>query len=333
MRLRTTLNVAATCSLLALLPPTRAHADERSDAARLFKEGQELMKAQRFADACPKFEDSQKLDAQLGTVLNLAFCREKLGSTWLSWLAYRDAELRADSVGKKDRADFARQHLADLEKNLPKLVLDCGPDKVDLVTVEERTVPGATNGQPFTAEPGRRTFKFEKAGKKPGATELVVQERSRNAQHVACPALEDLPAPTPAPVTPQEGDKPPEPAPPPPSHTAAYVSFGVGAAGLVVGTVFGALTLSEKADADKLCNAQTKVCSGNGKSMIDTANTYSWVSNVGFGVGIVGVALGAYFLFTTPSAPASANAKVTALPRVLPTVDRSGAGAAFYTTF
>ena len=331
MRLRTTLIVTAACSLFAL----PAQADGKSDAARLFKEGQELMKAQKFADACPKFEDSQKLDAQLGTVLNLAFCREKLGSTWLSWLAYRDAELRADSVGKKDRAEFARQHLAELEKNLPKVVLDCGTNKVDELTVEERLVPGAANGQPFTAEPGRRTFRFDKSGKKSSAIEVVVQERRSAPQRVTCPTLDDQPPPTPLPTPPERGatDAPPPPPAPTPSHTAAYVSFGVGAAGLAVGSVFGILTLGEKSDADKLCDAKTKTCVGGGKAKIDTAETYGWVSTAGFGVAVVGVALGAYFLLSTPSAPVAASANASAMPRVFPTVTRDGAGAAFYTTF
>ncbi len=331
MRLRTTLIVAA-ASLLVALP---AQADGKSDAARLFKDGQDLMKAQKFADACPKFEDSQKLDAQLGTVLNLAFCREKLGSTWLSWLAYRDAELRAESASKRDRAEFARQHLSELEKTLPRLVLDCGADRVEELTVEERVVPGASNGQPFTAEPGRRTFKFGRSGRKPGASEVIVQERRSAPQHVPCPALEDLPVPAPTPTTPTDAatDSQPRPPAPPPDRTPAYVSFGAGAAGLAVGSVFGILTLSEKSDADKLCNAQTKTCTGDGKSKIDTATTYSWVSTAGFGVAVLGVALGAYFLITAPSAPNGASVKASSMPRLVPTLGRDGAGAAFLTTF
>ncbi len=328
MRLRTTL-IAAACSLFAL----PALADGKSDAARLFKEGQDLMKAQKFADACPKFEDSQKLDAQLGTVLNLAFCREKLGSTWLSWLAYRDAELRADSVGKRDRAEFARQHLTELEKNLPRVTLDCsGADRLDELMVEERLVPGAGNGQPFTAEPGRRTFRFEKSGKKPASIEVLVQERRSTPQRVACPTLEDRPVATPPPPTDGVTDTPPPP-PAPLSHTAAYLSFGVGALGLATGSVFGIMTLGKKADSEKECIAQTKECTKAGKSILKTADAFSYVSDGGFVLAVVGVALGTYFLITAPSAPPASTTKASAMPRLVPTVSRDGAGAAFFTTF
>ncbi len=329
MRLRTTLIAAAACSLFT----SPALADGKSDAARLFKEGQDLMKAQKFADACPKFEDSQKLDAQLGTVLNLAFCREKLGSTWLSWLAYRDAEVRADSVGKRDRAEFARQHLTELEKNLPRLTLDCGSDRIDQLMVEERLVPAAANGQPFTAEPGRRTFRFEKSGKKSSSIEVLVQERRAAAQRVTCPTLEDLPVATPA--TPIEGGTDTRPQPPtePVSHTAAYVSFGVGAVGLATGAVFGIMVLGKKADSEPLCNAQLKQCTKEGKALLNTADAFSYVSDGGFVLAAVGVALGTYFLITAPSAPPPSSTKASAMPRVVPTVSRDGAGAAFFTTF
>jgi hypothetical protein len=343
MRLRTTLIVASAwlcCSFYA----SAARADSKSDAARLFKEGQDLMKTQKFADACPKFEDSQKLDAQIGTVLNLAFCREKLGSTWLSWLAYRDAELRADSAGKKERADFARQHLAELEKTLPRLVLDCGGDRVDELTVEERLVPGANNGQAFTAEPGHRTFKFTKSGKKPGATEIIVNERGKAPpQHVACPVLESEPvAPTPAPAEPGSGDKPTQltqTTEPPASRTPAYVSFGVGAVGIAVGSVFGVMTFNAKDSVGSDCVGTT--CNASGQRKIDTGKTYGWISTGGFGVAAIGLGLGTYFLLTTPSSASSGNARTTsntsysarALGHVVPVVGREGAGAAFFTTF
>jgi len=112
-----------------------------------------------------------------------------------------------------------------------------------------------------------------------------------------------------------------------------FVSFGVGAVGIAVGSVFGLMTLNEKSDADKQCDAQTKVCNAQGKSKIDTATTYGWVSTAGFGVGIVGAALGTYFLLTTPSASASGAAHVTARLPIMPTINRDGAGAAYYTTF
>jgi hypothetical protein len=298
-----------------------AHADDKSDAARLFKEGQELMKAQRFADACPKLEDSQKLDPQLGTVLNLGFCREKLGSTWLSWLAYRDAELRADAAGKRERVEFARQHLSDLEKSLPKLVLDCGSDKLDELSVEGRVVPGANNGQPFTAESGKRTFKFAKAGKKAASIEVLVTKQS-SPQRIACPELADEPvATTPSPNEgggnggSEGGDQPPPPPPSQPSRAPMYASFAVGGAGLVFGGVFTALMLSKKSEGDLHCPNQK--CDATGAPLIKQAQDFGWYATGGYAVGLIGLAVGGYFLFTTPSAPTDTAAPKAALVPML----------------
>jgi hypothetical protein len=318
MRSRTSLAVVFALSFVA----SAAHADDKSDAARLFKEGQELMKAQRYADACPKLEDSQKLDPQIGTVLNLGFCREKLGSTWLSWLAYRDAELRADAAGKRERVEFARQHLAELEKSLPRLVLDCGSDKIDDLAVEGRVVPGANNGQPFTAESGKRTFKFTKGGKKPASIEVLVTKQS-SPQRIACPELVDEPVATPP--TPIEGggsgdghgggDTAPPPPPSQPSRVPMYVSFAVGGAGLVFGGVFTALMLSKKSEADLHCPLQK--CDAVGTPLIKEAKDDGWIATGGYAVGLVGLAAGAYFLFTTPSAPADTAAPKAALVPML----------------
>ena len=50
-------------------------------AQSLFEEGRQLMSNGKFAEACPKFESSYKLDPAAGTLLNLAVCHEKVGRT------------------------------------------------------------------------------------------------------------------------------------------------------------------------------------------------------------------------------------------------------------
>ncbi len=51
-------------------------AKKKKSAELLFQEGQQLIKDGKHAAACPKFEQSQKLDPAIGTLLNLAHCYE-----------------------------------------------------------------------------------------------------------------------------------------------------------------------------------------------------------------------------------------------------------------
>jgi hypothetical protein len=95
--------------------------------------------------------------------------------------------------------------------------------------------------------------------------------------------------------------RPAEAAPPPsaapvrdPLRLPAYVALGTGGAGLVVGTLFGVLALSQASDVKSTCT--NGVCPRAEESASNAAKTKGWVSTVGFGVGIVGVSVGAALL-------------------------------------
>jgi hypothetical protein len=56
-----------------------AQTESASTAETLFREGREAVKRGDYAVACPKFEESQRLDPANGTLLNLALCEEGWG--------------------------------------------------------------------------------------------------------------------------------------------------------------------------------------------------------------------------------------------------------------
>jgi hypothetical protein len=62
--------------------PRGAFAQTAADtdrAERLFAEASALVAAGKYAEACPRFEESERLDGALGTHYNLALCFEKIG--------------------------------------------------------------------------------------------------------------------------------------------------------------------------------------------------------------------------------------------------------------
>ncbi|WP_437971485.1 hypothetical protein WMF04_20210 [Sorangium sp. So ce260] len=99
----------------------RQVAAEESAAERLFREGRALLVEQRFAEACPKLEESQRLEPSLGTKLNLAFCHERLGNVATAWVGFQEALITARTAGDAAREAFARARLDALEPRVPWL--------------------------------------------------------------------------------------------------------------------------------------------------------------------------------------------------------------------
>jgi hypothetical protein len=106
-----------------------------AQAEVLFREGRNLMAAGKIAEACNAFEQSQKLDPTVSTLVNLAGCREKNGQLATAWGLFLDAERQTrsatDADGKKlhsvaaDRAKKLEARVSKLTINVPeKSVVD-----------------------------------------------------------------------------------------------------------------------------------------------------------------------------------------------------------------
>src|SRR5262249_28728261 len=66
-------------------------ADDKALATVLFKEGRAMMARGDISLACPKFEESHRLDPSGGTILNLALCHEQQGLLARSWSELNEA--------------------------------------------------------------------------------------------------------------------------------------------------------------------------------------------------------------------------------------------------
>lgn len=100
--------------------PARAD-DAAARAAKLFKEGRDLIGAGKIDAACAKFEASFKLDPAIGTKLNLADCLERKGLIAAAYRLFDEAAGEAAKGGKEGRESFARQRADALAKQLVRV--------------------------------------------------------------------------------------------------------------------------------------------------------------------------------------------------------------------
>lgn len=308
----------AAIPLAAMLVAGSASAQDReADAERLFREGQKLLEERRFGEACPKFEAAYSKDHSLGTLINLAFCHKEQGAIWYAWLEFREAEVKATELNRPDRRDFAKQRLSELEKQLPKVIID-NPQKMPLtdVLVEDRKVWEAERGAVFAAEVGQRRFIFKAKGKKNGAL-LINITKSDKVQHVTVPDMEDGSDEPPKPESPVDAPKPEAPNPTEPSdgslqRTIGWVAIGVGGVAAIVGSIEGISTLSSPCSGGKTCLPDDH----------DSANSSATVADIAFVVAALGVVGGIALIFTAPAAPtaqppaSAARSTITVTPRL-----------------
>src|SRR6186713_826673 len=117
--------LAVCCVAVSL--PTLAHAEagaaQKAAAESLFDDGLKAMKSGHFSEACPKLEESQRIDPAIGTLLYLAECYEKSGRTASAWATFREAASAASAAGQADRARQGKARADRLEENLSKLTI------------------------------------------------------------------------------------------------------------------------------------------------------------------------------------------------------------------
>jgi hypothetical protein len=129
----------------------------------------------------------------------------------------------------------------------------------------------------------------------PGAT---VSHRFELAPAAAAPLVAS-PSST-SPSSPGAPPAAPGAEPAPDSKVLAYVVGGVGVVGIGVGTVFGLQTFSKKSQRDEVCH--DGLCDTQaGLDYDKEARTAATISTVGFGVGLVGLGVGAYLFFRPSS--------------------------------
>lgn len=164
-------------------------------AEELFREGRELMRQRKLAEACDRFERSNKLEPRVGTLLNLADCRERLGQTASAWEAFENARALALQVGDARRAAEAERRAAGVQPRLAFVIVTVPEaSRVPSLTIRRGDTaidPAAWNAK-LPLDPGRYTVSASAPGRLPWTKTIALAERA--TLEVDVPALAIDPA-------------------------------------------------------------------------------------------------------------------------------------------
>ena len=299
-----------------VLAQAQPSAADQTLAEALFQEARKLMDQGRFGDACPKLAESQRLDPGGGTQLLLAQCYEKLGKTATAWTIFNEALATSRKINRADRERLAKERIAALEAKLSKLTIRVPADVASLegflLTHNGSVISRAAFGLALPVDPGPHEVVVAATGRKAWRRTVEVAGEGDN-KVVEVPMLEKEavapPPPSAAPAASSVAPPPSQKAPPPSSdpqtdaspgsrRTMAYVAGGVGAVGLVLGTVFALRAKSKYNDSRDLCPADP--CRDPAAvDLNQSARSAGNVATVAFGVGLVGVGVGTYLFLTS----------------------------------
>jgi hypothetical protein len=305
----------AACAVFAILiRPGATHAEtsaaDSAAAAALFAEALRLLGEGRVTDACPKLEESQKLDPAAGTGLNLGDCFERMGRTASAYGAFDEAGALARRAGDAPRAQEAARRRGQLEPKLARILV---------------TVPAASriaglivlrNGRPLGAgqwdmavpvDPGRHRIEAKAPGRRPWKVTVQVDPAPGTLRLT----IPELPADETASASPNGR---------PGQRIAAIVVGSAGIAALATGGGFAIAAAVKKDESLKHClPGDPNRCYAKGIVLRNESLTYADTSTVLASVGGVAFLTGGLLLLTAGSSRSpERRARVWALPFVSP---------------
>ena len=302
-----------------------ASATDPATATMLFNEARRLVAAGRYAEACPKFEESQRLDPGIGTQFNLADCYEHTSRIASAWALFLDVASSAGGTGQLARERVARKRASSARAEL---------SEADDRGAEERHRPRgapqrrAARRRPLEQPDPRRPGELHDRGD--GARQEEVVDRrhggpERRDRHRGHPGARErrVRPPGAADQAHLSADSTPsQPAAADRSRTERTIAIGLGGAGVVgvgIGSFFGLRSIAKHSDYERLCTAG--VCAPAAGPIHDDAVAAGNASTVAFVLGGALIAGGAVLWFIAPR-PSS-----TARLGIAPSIGSSGAGA------
>jgi hypothetical protein len=280
----------------ALLSVREVFAEETAPE-RLFREGRALVVEGRFAEACSRLEESQRLEPRLGTQLNVAFCHERLGKIATAWMGFREALITARASGDVARQGFATARVDDLAPRVPWLRVrgPAGAD-TDPLTILLDGVPIAPSrwDEELPVDPGEHALVAAHGGEEYWRTRVLLGESEHRV--VAIPAAPAAPTNAAA-VTSEPARQPPAPRDGASEDTRARVAESHADHRFVyeVGAFLGWMYVATRQSTpdESLASIQGVVVDEDGTQRLSCATAicdYHLPDSSGFVVGVAGFA-------------------------------------------
>lgn len=248
---------------------------DRAAAQALFEQGRELMAKDRAAEACPRFEESQRLDWGLGTHYHLATCYEALGRLASAHTLLLEVAARARTLGQRRREELARERADALEPRLSKLSIEVPHARGAQLLVERdgSRVGPAQWGLAVPVDPGVHRVRASAPGSSTWAVEIDVAPES-GVHTVSIPPLAQ-----------QRELSFFEPT----SRKAGLVALGVGVATVGLGSVFAIQAYAKNRDSNR-AGCQERGCPDTqGQALrrqaLEAGDRATWAMALG-GVGL-----------------------------------------------
>lgn len=307
-----------------------AFAGDTAAAQVLFSAGRKLMNEGKYADACPKLEESENLDPGMGTLYNLGDCYEHLGRTASAWAAFDEVASEARAASQITREQDAKGRASKLMPQLSHMTIDARAvktlDGLKIMRDSESIGPPEWSVA-IPIDPGERTISVSAPGKKTWTTKIKIA--SHQDQTVTIPALVDEPVEvSTSPSQPfhdeQRSDGKTQ-------RTIGLIVAGVGVAALATGVVLTFMSKGEESKSnDGDCDATTNICkTQNGVNERSTAQLEGNLSTVGFIGGLVLAGGGIVLWATAPRSHAAPTTQTTGKWNVTPDVSFDPKGASF----
>jgi hypothetical protein len=326
--------VAIFACTMAFAAPAFAQtsAADMAAARALGTEGIKLANHGKCVEAIDRLERAERLYHAPTTLGRLGECHVEIGK-----LVQGTEELRRvvrEPLASDAPKAFVQAHtraekaLTAAQGRIPyvRIVVNAPSGAKPELVIDGESVSSAAIGTEWPVDPGEHTFEATAPGYTKASNKLRVKEADKKEVTLTIDVDPNAPKTPPPPPPPTQTATPaptltPTPTPPPPSppsRVPAYIAFGVGAAGLAVGTVGGLVFLNKKSDLEKAC--PDKKCTSDNSGTLDSTKTWGTITTIGFIVGGAGVAAG-FVLLLLPG-----TGSVTTGSAVTPVVGPSYAG-------
>jgi hypothetical protein len=308
--------VALTLGLVVAVSASPAWADAdavaraREEARALADKGYAELQRGRYDAAIELFSKAEAKFHAPTILLMLADAQVK---------AQRLIEAKAtyERIASESLVNYAPQEFFDAQKKaraaatslisrIPRLTIRVSgapPEKAN-VTLDGKPVPVEFIGKAIAVDPGQHIVSHRAEGMQLASVSVLLKERAdeKLTLNLVAEAREPVVTAAPAEAAPPS----PPPVKPTPSEPAAswtaqlpgYAMLGLGAVGLVAGSVTGAMTLSQASSVTEDCTGN--VCPSYLADEADAARSLGTISTVSFVVGAALVAGGGVWLALDP---------------------------------